>query len=156
MVYFLCIPQARAPGSPVVLVGTNWDRLKSEVEKSQRKAEFVKLIYNKYLVGGNSRDLRERGLPKIIEIAFVGCPPNGKNEGVSELRQTLYDVAFNLTLPKGMISDNFSLYLVFISCISLIMSSYVDMPSILKWYCYFVKCSVCMSSISTVTYFMLI
>ena len=77
------ILQARAPGSPVVLVGTNLDRLRSDVEKTQRKADFVKLIYNKYLVGGNNRDLRERGLPKIIEIAFVGCPPNGKSEGVS-------------------------------------------------------------------------
>jgi len=86
----------------VVLVGTNVDRLRSEVEKNQKKAEFVKLIYNKYLVGGNNRDLRERGLPKIIEIAFVGCPPNGKTEGIVELRQILYDVAFNLTLPKGM------------------------------------------------------
>jgi len=78
------------------------DRLKSEADKTQKKKELKELIYNKYLVGRNVRDQRESGLPKIMEICFVGCPPTGKAEGVSELRQTLYDVAFSLTLPKGM------------------------------------------------------
>ena len=93
--------QARAPGSPVIIIGTNLDRLKSDAEKTQKKKEIAELIYNKYLVGRNTREQRESGLPKIVEIAFVGCPPSGKAEGVSELRQTLYDIAFNLTVPKG-------------------------------------------------------
>ena len=97
------LKKARAPGSPVIIIGTNLDRLKTEAEKTQKKKELSELIYSKYLVGRSTREQRESGLPKIIEIAFVGCPPTGRAEGVSELRQTLYDVAFNLTVPKGML-----------------------------------------------------
>ena len=79
------------------------DRLKSDAEKSQKKKEFKELIYRRYLFGHSTRDQRESGLPKIVEIAFVGCPPTGRAEGVSELRQTLYDLAFNLTVPKGIV-----------------------------------------------------
>lgn len=79
------------------------DRLKSDAEKTQKKKELQDLIYKKYLVGRSARDQRESGLPKIVDIAFVGCPPTGRVEGVSELRQTLYDVAFNLSVPKGML-----------------------------------------------------
>ena len=75
--------------------------MKSDTEKNQKKKELTDLICNKYLVGRQARELRESGLPKIVEIAFVGCPPTGRAEGVSELRQALYDVAFNLTVPKG-------------------------------------------------------
>ena len=77
------------------------DRLKSDAEKTQKKKEFTELICTKYLVGRQVRELRDSGLPKIVEIAFVGCPPTGRAEGVLELRQALYDVAFNLTVPKG-------------------------------------------------------
>ena len=79
------------------------DRFKSDAEKAAKKKELKDLIYHKFLVGRSTRDQRESGLPKIMEIAFVGCPPTGKTEGVSELRQILYDVAFNLSLPKGII-----------------------------------------------------
>ena len=86
------------------------DRLKTDAEKSQKKKELTEMIYRKYLVGKSTRELRESGLPKIMEIAFVGCPPTGRAEGVSELRQTLYDVAFSLTVPKGM-------YVILVVCV---------------------------------------
>ena len=79
------------------------DRLRTDAEKVQKKKELIEMIYNKYLVGRSVRDQRESGLPKIIEICFVGCPPTGRAEGISELRQTLYDVAFSLTVPKGVL-----------------------------------------------------
>jgi len=41
------------------------------------------------------------GLPKILDVIYVGCPPNGKTEGVVELRMALYDIAFSLNLPRS-------------------------------------------------------
>lgn len=89
-------PQARAPGSPVVIIGTHCDTLKPEAEKEKRKAELNRIIYHKYLVGHGPQQLREMGLPKILDVIYVGCPLNGRPEGVSELRNALYDIAFSL------------------------------------------------------------
>ena len=44
--------------------------------------------------------MRELGLPKILDVIYVGCPASGKAEGVLELRMALYDIAFSLTLPR--------------------------------------------------------
>ena len=92
--------QARAPGSPVVIVGTHLDRIKGENEKELQKQEFISMIHEKYPFGGNANHLKELGLPNIKDVCFVGCPVNGKLEGVAELRQTLYDTAFSLTIPQ--------------------------------------------------------
>ena len=90
--------QARAPGSPVLIVGTHCDRLKGEGEK--KKAELSQVIYQKYLVGRGPQQLRELGLPRILDVTYVGCPPTGRGEGVTELRMALYDIAFSLTVPR--------------------------------------------------------
>ena len=91
------------------------------------------MIYRKYLVGKSTRELRESGLPKIMEIAFVGCPPTGRAEGVSELRQTLYDVAFSLTVPKGM-------YVILVVCVYI----YIDVTYINDMILYiYIICIVC-------------
>ena len=42
-------PQARAPGSPVIIVGTHIDRLKGE-DRERKKVEFSNIIKDKYLV----------------------------------------------------------------------------------------------------------
>ena len=39
-------------------------------------------------------------MPKILDVIYVGCPPNGRAEGVVELRMALYDIAFSLNLPR--------------------------------------------------------
>ncbi len=80
----------------MVIVGTHCDTLKPPEEKDKRKAELNHIIYNKYLVGQGNQILREMGLPKILDVIYVGCPLNGKPEGVSELRNALYDIAFSL------------------------------------------------------------
>ena len=109
------------------------DRLKTDAEKSQKKKELTEMIYRKYLVGKSTRELRESGLPKIMEIAFVGCPPTGRAEGVSELRQTLYDVAFSLTVPKGM-------YVILVVCVYV----YIDVTYINDMILYiYIICIVC-------------
>uniref|UniRef100_A0A1X7UH02 non-specific serine/threonine protein kinase n=1 Tax=Amphimedon queenslandica TaxID=400682 RepID=A0A1X7UH02_AMPQE len=88
--------QARAPESPVIIVGTHSDLLKED--KEQRKQELTNYL----------EKLRDLGLPQIKEVRFVGCPTSGKAEGVSELRVALWDVAFSLTAPrkKGAIGGN--------------------------------------------------
>ena len=93
--------QARAPDSPVVIVGTHCDKLRGE-EREQRKAEMNHRIYQKFLVGRGPQQVREMGLPKILDVIYVGCPSIGRLDGVLELRMALYDIAFALTLAgKG-------------------------------------------------------
>ena len=53
-------------------------------------------------VGRGPQQLKELGLPKIRDVMYVGCPATGRDEGVADLRKALYDIAFSLTLPKGM------------------------------------------------------
>ena len=50
--------------------------------------------------GRSAQQVRELGLPKILDVIYVGCPASGKAEGVLELRMALYDIAFSLTLPR--------------------------------------------------------
>jgi small GTP-binding protein len=91
--------QARAPGSPVVIVGTHMDRVRGE-ERDKRKVELSNIIKDKYLVGRGPQQQRELGLPKIRDVVYVACPSPGREEGVADLRKALYDIAFSLTLPK--------------------------------------------------------
>lgn len=93
--------QARAPGSPVVIVGTHCDKLKVE-EREKRKKELNDIITHKYLVGRGPQQLREMGLPKILGVYYVSCPTSGHTEGITKLRIGLYDIAFSLNAPgKG-------------------------------------------------------
>ena len=85
----------------MVIIGTHCDKLK-EGEKERRKTEMNNVIYQTYLIGRGPQALREMGLPKILDVIYVGCPSVGRLEGVLELRMALYDIAFSLTLPgKG-------------------------------------------------------
>lgn len=77
-------------------MGTHCDTLKPEAEKERRKTELNNIIYQKYLVGHGPQQLREMGLPKILDVIYVGCPLNGRAEGVAELRNALYHIAFSL------------------------------------------------------------
>ena len=81
----------------MVIVGTHCDTLKPDTEKEKRKAELNHIIYQKYLVGHGPQQLRELGLPKILDVIYVGCPLNGRPEGVAELRCALYNIAFSLS-----------------------------------------------------------
>ena len=80
----------------MVIVGTHCDKLKSD-EREKRKKELNHVIYQKYLVGRGPQQLKEMGLPKILDVIYVGCPLNGRAEGVPELRMALYDISFSLT-----------------------------------------------------------
>lgn len=83
-----------------MIVGTHLDKIKGDLEKERRKQEVIAFIQEKYPFEGNTQHLKELGLPNIKDVLFVGCPSNGRSEGVSELRQALYDIAFSLTVPQ--------------------------------------------------------
>ncbi len=116
---YSCCVQARAPGSPVVIVGTHCDSLKPDTERDRRKMELNNIIYQKYLVGHGPQVLREMGLPKILDVIYVGCPLTGRAEGVADLRAAIYDIAFALPANekgKGLSSLSsafFSFFLFF-------------------------------------------
>jgi len=80
----------------VVIVGTHCDSLKPESERDRRKMELNNIIYQKYLVGHGPQQLREMGLPKILDVVYVGCPLSGRAEGVADLRVAIYNIAFSL------------------------------------------------------------
>ena len=84
----------------MVIVGTHSDKLRGD-DKEKRKVELNEMIREKYLVGRGPQQLRELGLPKILDVMYVGCPPVGRADGVMELRMALYDIAFSLTVPRG-------------------------------------------------------
>ena len=77
-------------------MGTHCDSLKPDTEKEKRKAELNHIIYQKYLVGHGPQQLREMGLPKILDVIYVGCPLSGRAEGVTDLRAAIYDISFSL------------------------------------------------------------
>ena len=85
-------------------MGTHCDILKPDTERDRCKTELNNIIYQKYLVGCGPQQLREMGLPKILDVMYVGCPLNGRGEGVVEMRNALYDIAFSLSASnKGII-----------------------------------------------------
>lgn len=84
----------------MVIVGTHSDKLRGD-DREKRKVELNDIIREKYLVGRGPQQLRELGLPKILDVMYVGCPPVGRTDGVMELRMALYDIAFSLTVPRG-------------------------------------------------------
>ena len=90
----------------MLIVGTHLDRVRGEAEKERVKQEMLALIRDKYSYESNAQHLKELGLPNIKDVRFVGCPVVGRLEGVAELRQALYDIAFNLTAPhrKGKVT----------------------------------------------------
>lgn len=57
------LPQARAPGSPVVIVGTHCDLMRGDAEKDKKKVAMNNLIYEKYLVG--------KGTPLGGEVVLI-------------------------------------------------------------------------------------
>ena len=50
------------------------------------------------------QQLKELGLPRIQDVVYVGCPATGRDIGVADLRKRIYDVAFSLTLPRGLLT----------------------------------------------------
>ena len=76
--------------------------------------------------GRSAQQVRELGLPKILDVIYVGCPASGKAEGVLELRMALYDIAFSLTLPRCKCS--LLVRLTSVPTLSLVFLAYLTTP----------------------------
>ena len=79
--------------------------------------------------GRSAQQVRELGLPKILDVIYVGCPASGKAEGVLELRMALYDIAFSLTLPRcKCLFITLLIRLTSVPTLSLVFLSYLPPP----------------------------
>ena len=78
--------------------------------------------------GRSAQQVRELGLPKILDVIYVGCPASGKAEGVLELRMALYDIAFSLTLPRCKCS--LLVRLTSVPTLSLVFLAYLPPPTL--------------------------
>ncbi|RDD43578.1 Leucine-rich repeat serine/threonine-protein kinase 1 [Trichoplax sp. H2] len=86
--------QARAPDSPVLIVGTHFDLLTHE-QRQNDLPRYRILIRKKYTSGqfGGINNAREVGLPQVINMTEVSCKTG---YGIKGLRTLIYDTAYNL------------------------------------------------------------
>ena len=84
--------QARAPNSPVVIVGTHMDVVKDEFPPSF--SEYLQQkIRQKFI---NITDPEKFGLPRVLDSVEVSCKTR---QNVRLLANLLYDTAFSLRSP---------------------------------------------------------
>ncbi|XP_048577768.1 leucine-rich repeat serine/threonine-protein kinase 1 isoform X2 [Nematostella vectensis] len=88
--------QARAPDSPVLIVGTHYDMLTAEERRSDLLPTLQAMIKERYVAmeyGGGVQSPRERGLPKVVNRIEV----SGKTgHNVRELRHMIYSVSLDI------------------------------------------------------------
>ena len=84
--------QARAPNSPVIIVGTHYDVVKDEFPPSF--SDYLQQrIREKFI---NITDPEKCGLPRVLDSVEVSCKTR---ENMRLLAHLLYDTAFSLRLP---------------------------------------------------------
>ena len=92
--------ESRAPGSPVIIVGTHLDKIKSPAEKEELKNKYEGMIHRKYRERYKAGEFRrmDPGLTEIKGVKFVGLPErkDGRPEGLAELRQFIYETVWDL------------------------------------------------------------
>ena len=88
------VVQARAPHSPVLIVGTHIDKVSRS--QRQRLARCVELIGSRY---GTTENRRE-GFPQIFGNFLVSCK---SGRGISDLRDSIFDVASHVKENTGIV-----------------------------------------------------
>ena len=94
--------KARAPDSPVIIVGTHYDCLEDKDRRSDYLTNLRSMISDNYLAaefGGRVQNTRERGLPKVMAMIEVSCKTGYH---IRELRQLIYNTSFEIK-EKGML-----------------------------------------------------
>lgn len=84
--------QARAPNSPVIIVGTHYDVV-GDVFPAKKAEELQQLIRERFIV---VTDAEKMGLPRVLDSIEVSCR-TGHN--IKLLSNLIYDTAFSLRSP---------------------------------------------------------
>ncbi|XP_071957190.1 leucine-rich repeat serine/threonine-protein kinase 1-like [Antedon mediterranea] len=84
--------QARAPNSPVILVGTHLDVLRSSPRYSRDYLmELTRKVTERFIDIAHPQDL---GLPDVRAFVPINCL---RSNHIAKLRNTIYDTAFSIT-----------------------------------------------------------
>ncbi|KAL1122208.1 hypothetical protein AAG570_003613 [Ranatra chinensis] len=84
--------QARAPNSPVLIVGTHYDMMQ-ENYPSSRAEDLQQLIRDRFI---NVVDAEKCGLPRVIDTIEVSCKTR---HNIKILCNLIYDTVFSLRTP---------------------------------------------------------
>lgn len=84
--------QARAPNSPVIIVGTHFDAV-SETFPAKKAEELQQIIRERFIAVA---DAEKMGLPRVLDSIEVSCKTN---HNIKLLSNLIYDTAFSLRSP---------------------------------------------------------
>ena len=91
--------QARAPGSPVIIVGTHLDVLRDKATRRNFPDDFedsMRRLVKKMFLDNQEPD--KSGLPNIIDALYVSCK---SGENIKNLVDLIYDKVFELKHPRS-------------------------------------------------------
>lgn len=86
--------QARAPNSPVLIVGTHYDLVHERIP-AQKSEQLQQIIRDRFI---NVVDAEKCGLPRVLDTIEVSCKTR---HNVRLLCNLIYDTAFSLRPPGG-------------------------------------------------------
>lgn len=86
--------QARAPNSPVIIVGTHYDLVHERIP-AQRSEQLQQVIRDRFI---NVVDAEKCGLPRVLDTIEVSCKTR---HNIRLLCNLIYDTAFSLRPPGG-------------------------------------------------------
>ncbi|XP_072178814.1 leucine-rich repeat serine/threonine-protein kinase 1-like [Diadema setosum] len=87
--------QARAPNSPVIIVGTHYDIIMRDKRFSKEYwPDLKRTIFDRFI---NIAHPQDAGLPHVIACVEVSCAAGSKSYNVNTLRDLVYDTAYTLT-----------------------------------------------------------
>ncbi|XP_065214793.1 leucine-rich repeat serine/threonine-protein kinase 1 isoform X2 [Planococcus citri] len=84
--------QARAPNSPVLIIGTHYDLMREQFPAT-RSEDLQQLIREKFV---NIVDAEKCGLPRVLDTIEVSCKTR---HNIKLLCNLIYDTVFSLRLP---------------------------------------------------------
>lgn len=98
--YILFNSQARAPGAPVIIVGTHLDILRDKATRRNYPDDFeesmTRLIREMFVV---NQEPDKSGLPCVLDTINVSCKTG---DNIKFLADFIYDTAFQLKHPSEL------------------------------------------------------